>query len=85
MTVSYGALGGSRTHTPCGTWPSTMPVYQFQHQRWFIRPAPCCTEVEAEVLEGPSRPQEPEPIRGIIADLIFPSVIYDLIYHSRKT
>jgi len=27
------ALGGNRTHTPFGTWPSTMPVCQFQHQR----------------------------------------------------
>ncbi len=84
LTVSSGALGGSRTHTPCGTWPSTMPVYQFQHQRLHIRPAPCCTEAEAEVLERPSRPLESEAIRGIIADLIVPGVIYGLIYSSRK-
>ena len=82
MTVSYGALGGSRTHTPCGTWPSTMPVYQFQHQRWFIRPAPCLTEAEAEMLQGPSRLPEQEAIRGIIADLIVPGVIYGIIYRS---
>ena len=33
LSAAYDALGGSRTHTPYGTWPSTMPVYQFQHQR----------------------------------------------------
>jgi len=27
------ALGGNRTHTPFDTRPSTVPVYQFQHQR----------------------------------------------------
>lgn len=27
------ALGGNRTPTTCVTWPSTMPVCQFQHQR----------------------------------------------------
>ena len=31
------ALGGGRTRTPCGTWPSTMPVCQFQHQRRSLR------------------------------------------------
>jgi hypothetical protein len=29
----FSALGGGRTLTPFGTWPSTMPVCQFQHQR----------------------------------------------------
>ncbi len=56
-----------------------MPVYQFQHQRLYIPSAPYCTEAEAEVLEGPSRPLEPEAIRGIIADLIVQGVIYGLI------
>jgi len=51
----------------------------------YLRPAPCCTVAEAEVLEGPSRPLEPEAIRGIIADLIVPGVIYGLVYGSRKT
>ena len=61
-----------------------MPVYQFQHQRLYIPSAPYCTEAEAEVLEGPSRPLEPGAIRGIIADLIVQGVIYGLIYSSRK-
>ena len=32
VTKKWNALGANRTLTPCSTWPSTMLVYQFQHQ-----------------------------------------------------